>query len=470
MSARQQLSITTRITLFTGVVAAVLCALLAIVLMIAIYRVVDAIVTEETRAAGGRVAVQLERGRLDYPLTGLLSRNIQVVDPQGRVVASTPKLQGKPVMATFDPGDKNSATCVVCGKAFPPDECDIVVAQWAHHAGGRWIVYSASPVVPPWVDPWLAGLVGGSAAALTAAITSLGRRNARASLRPVNAIRAELEKINAASAQRRVPVPPTDDEIHKMAESVNHTLSRLDTALRHQRQFLSNASHDLRSPIAAMRAELEDALLAPQETSVTTVVRALLGSLDRLQAIVQDLLTLERLDAGMPGARDRIDLAELVAAECGIRRKTTKKMERSLEPGAVVIGDQLQLARLVTNLLDNAERHAETMVTVTVRHELGGQYGDQRSPHGAAVLEVIDDGPGIDPDRRELVFQRFARLDTARSRGAGGTGLGLAIARQIAEASGGTLRVEDSPCGARFVLRLPSASAVSDDDDPASPS
>ncbi|GII49908.1 hypothetical protein Psi02_63320 [Planotetraspora silvatica] len=437
--------------------------------MIAINRFAVADVTEEITSAGGRVAVQMERDRLDYPLAEHPARNIQVVDPQGRVVTSTSKLQGKPAMATFTPDSKNSATSIVCGGVFPHGECDIVVAQWAHRAGERWLVYSASPAIPPWVDPRLAAAVGGSAVALAAAITYLGRRNARASLKPVNTIRAELEEINATYPHRRVPVPAAHDEIHEMAESVNRTLSRLDTALQHLRQFLSNASHDLRSPVTAMRAECEDALLAPQETSVVTVVRAVLCSVNRLEAIVQDLLTLERLDAGVPGARDRIDLAELVAAECRIRRDQAKRIEDSIAPGVEVIGDRLLLSRVVTNLIDNAESHAESMIDVTVRHEPNGQCGDQRLPHGTAVLEVIDDGPGIDPDQRELLFQRFTRLDTAHSRSVAGTGLGLAIARQIAETSGGTLRIEDSSHGARFVLCLPSAPSASDYTNPASP-
>ena len=138
-----------------------------------------------------------------------------------------------------------------------------------------------------------------------------------------------------------------------------------------------------------------------------------------------------------------------------MRHHMSKRCEYSLEPGVMVIGDRLRLGRLLTNLVDNAERHADSTITITVRHAPNGEHDGQRFPHGIAVLEVIDDGPGIDPDKRELVFQRFARLDAARNKDAGGTGLGLPIARQIAEASGGTLRIEDSPRGARFVLRLP---------------
>jgi signal transduction histidine kinase len=455
MSTRRRISITTRITLFTGAVAVLLCALVATALMIAINRFATESLTAEIAADGGRVAIQLERGQPAYPLAQRQSRHVQIVDSRGRVAASTPELRGKPPMATFTPDSKNIATSIVCGGVFPPGECDIVVAQWAHRAGEKWIVYSASPVVPPWVDPWLATGVGGGAVMLAAAITYLGRRISTASLRPVTAIRAELDEINATSLGRRVPVPPSDDEINDLAVSVNHTLGRLQTAMEQQRRFASDASHDLRSPIAAMRAEVEDALHAPQETSVTQMGHAILGSLERLQAIVQDLLTIARLDAGSPGARDPIDLAELVAAECRMRHHMSKMCECSLEPGVVVIGDRLRLGRLLTNLIDNAERHADSTITITVRHAPSDERDGQRFPHGIAVLEVIDDGPGIDPDKRELVFQRFARLDAARSKDAGGTGLGLSIARQIAEASGGTLRIEDSPRGARFVLRLP---------------
>ncbi|WP_239109259.1 sensor histidine kinase [Microbispora siamensis] len=466
MNLQGRFSITSRITLFTGVVSTLLCALLALLLMAAVRHYARDTVTREVAAAGGRVAVQMERGQPAYPLAGREFRHLQVLDPSGRVVASTPDVRGLPRMAGFTPPDsRNSATCVVCGGVFPPADCNIVVAQWAHRAGERWMVYSASPEVPPWVDPRLAGLVGVGAAVLAAAITYLGYRNVRASLRPVNAIREELDEINGDCPGRRVPVPATDDEIQGMAESVNHTLGRLDTALRQvqnalqqQRQFVSNASHDLRTPLAAMRAEVEDGLLAPEETSVPELGSVLLPSLDRLQAIVRDLLTLERLDHGQRGEQHRLDLAEVVAAELRNRRHPTRRVESALQPGVFVLGDRVGLARLLTNLLDNAERHARTTITVSVRHERGGGFGD-RYPRGAAVMEVVDDGPGIERDKREMVFDRFTRLDSARSRDAGGAGLGLPIARQIAETHGGTLTIEDSPVGARFVLCLPSAPA-----------
>ncbi|MFG1707814.1 ATP-binding protein [Nonomuraea sp. M3C6] len=452
------MSITTRITLFTAVVATLLSALLAIAVMITFHRYATGSLTDEIVAAGGRVAHEVEHDQLTPPLAQHRDRNLQVVDPRGVVAAATPQLQGKPIMADFTPDHRNIAKSVVCGGVFPSGQCNIVVAQSAHKRGQDWIVYSASPTVPPYVDPWLAATVGGIAAVLALAITSLGHRIVTAScLRPVAAIRAELDKINETCPHRRVPLPSSQDEIHDLADSVNQTLSRLQAAMQQQRNFTSDASHELRSPIAAIRAEVEDALQAPEETSVPQVGNAILGSLDRLEAIVGDLLTIARLDQVWTVERAPIDLAALVTTECDRRLDGNKRFEYSLEPGVVVNGDRSRLSRLLANLIDNAERHATTTITFYVRHSPSGKRDLHRFPKGIAMLEVIDDGPGIDPDKRELVFQRFARLDTARDRDAGGTGLGLPIARQIAEAHDGTLKIEDSPHGARFVLRLPPA-------------
>ncbi|GII66168.1 two-component sensor histidine kinase [Sphaerisporangium krabiense] len=451
MNARHGRSITRRITVFTGLVAAVLSTLMAVALMAALQRYATAKLTEEVRATAGRVALKAEHGQVDPVLTVRPFRDVQIVDQHGRVVASTPALRGKPPMATFTPDGEGTRAQVVCGGAAGRDRCSIVVAQSAHRPGGDWIVYTASPRPPLWTDPGLAALVGASVVLLTLAVAYLGNRIVTRSLRPVDAIRTELDEINASCPGRRVPAP-SDTEIHDLADSINHTLTRLQGAMEQQRQFASAASHDLRSPITAMRAEAEDAMLAPRQTSVPALAGAILEGLDRLESIVCDLLTIARLESGVPAERDPVDLVEMVVEECRMRHQTTKKIICHLEPGVVVLGDRIRLGRLFTNLLDNADRHAESMITVVVAH---GDASGEGFPHGAAVLEVLDDGPGIDPDKRELVFQRFARLDQARAKDAGGTGLGLAIARQIAESHGGTLRIKDSPTGARFVLRLP---------------
>jgi signal transduction histidine kinase len=192
-----------------------------------------------------------------------------------------------------------------------------------------------------------------------------------------------------------------------------------------------------------MRTQIEEALLYPDDTDWPETGRTVLANLGRLQAIVTDLLALARLEASASQAAEPVDLAELAREELA-RRPRSKRVGHSLDPGVVVTGDRLRLARLLTNLLDNAERHAESTIRVTVRER-----------EGLAVLEVLDDGAGIAPEQREKVFQRFVRLDAARSRDVGGTGLGLPIAREIARAHNGSLTIEDSDQGARFVLQMP---------------
>jgi signal transduction histidine kinase len=237
-------------------------------------------------------------------------------------------------------------------------------------------------------------------------------------------------------------VPKGQHEFTLLAETVNDTLDRLDGAYEHLQQFISDASHDLRSPIAAIRTQVEEAVMYPDDTDWPTTADTVLAGMDRLQALVTDLLALARLDAGVPLVRTPTDLGRLVDIELS-RRPPKVKVVKHLRKGVFAAGDPLRLARLVTNLMDNAERHARSRITVIVR------------PDGSmAVLEVIDDGPGVAVELRELVFERFIRLADSHDRDPQGTGLGLAIARQIAEAHGGTLTIEDSPRGARFVLRL----------------
>jgi signal transduction histidine kinase len=228
-----------------------------------------------------------------------------------------------------------------------------------------------------------------------------------------------------------------------LAESVNTTLNRLEAAYEQLRRFTSDASHEVRSPLTAIRAQVEEALMYPDDTDWTEVAQAVLAGVDRLQEIVTDLLVLARLDAGAALTRESTDLAQVVQSELDRQPHRVPVVTR-LQTGVCAELDRLRISRLLTNLLDNAERHATSQITVIVRGE-----------GGSAVLEVADDGTGIPVELREVIFKRFARLDASRNRDAGGSGLGLAIARQIAEVHGGTLTVEDSERGARFVLRLP---------------
>ncbi|MER7795247.1 HAMP domain-containing sensor histidine kinase [Streptomyces sp. NPDC097640] len=293
------------------------------------------------------------------------------------------------------------------------------------------------------VAPAAAGLV-----LFVAALTWLlvGR-----ALRPVAAIREEFTEITERDLHRRVPVPKARDEIFRLARTMNATLDRLHRAMTRQRQFVADASHELRSPIAAVRAQLELALARPSRTDWPTVVHKALQDTDRLQSVASDLLLLARLDAQEAPPRSPVDLGALAAEEVRRHRRHPGTVVAAGEDGhagppAVVHGSRVQLSRLLTNLVDNARRHARTTVSVSVAVR-----------DGMVELSVDDDGPGIAEADRERVFERFTRLDDARARQDGGTGLGLAIAQDIAHAHGGTLTIGTSPRGgAQIRLRLPS--------------
>ncbi|GEC08451.1 two-component sensor histidine kinase [Streptomyces spinoverrucosus] len=258
-------------------------------------------------------------------------------------------------------------------------------------------------------------------------------------LHPVEGIRREMAEITASEdLSRRVPEPGTHDEVARLARTTNETLAALETSVERQRRFVADASHELRSPIASLRTQLEVAAAHPELLDLDGAVEDTV----RLQRLAADLLLLARLDAGERPTDTRVDLAELAREQAAGRKGVSVEAE-SLE----VAGSRGQLGRVLANLLDNAQRHARSAVTVAVRRE-----GDR------AVVRVADDGDGVPEGDRERIFERFVRLDAARSRDEGGAGLGLAIARDVAARHGGTLTVHDAPTGgALFELRLPLA-------------
>ncbi|MBC6470200.1 hypothetical protein HKK74_32625 [Actinomadura alba] len=224
-------------------------------------------------------------------------------------------------------------------------------------------------------------------------------------------------------------------------------LGQLERELQSQRQFVSDTAHELRTPIAGLRVQLEEAQLHPEQSSLPNVLARALSDVDRLERIVSDLLLLARLGAGALPAREKVDLAELVETEVSRRVVDRIAVRLRLERETIIDAVGVQIGRVLTNLLDNAQLHAERTVEIEVCRN-----GD------CAELAVTDDGEGVAEADRERIFKRFTRLAAGRSRDTGGTGLGLAIARDIARAHHGTLRAEASTGGgARFVLRLPLA-------------
>jgi signal transduction histidine kinase len=243
-------------------------------------------------------------------------------------------------------------------------------------------------------------------------------------LKPVSAIRGKLADITAHDLHRRVPEPDSRDEIAALARTVNATLDRLQTAVEQHKRFVADAAHELRSPLAILRTRLE---LAGGEA----LAEQSLTDVERIQTLTADLLLLARLDAGEPLRDQEVDLGQVVAEEAAQPRpRPDVTVDLDIAPDVLVRGSGGQLKRLTANLVDNAVRYAATTVTVRLTADAS-----------SAALEVADDGPGIPREHREVVFDRFTRLDEARARDHGGSGLGLAIARDIATAHQGSLTV-----------------------------
>ena len=271
-------------------------------------------------------------------------------------------------------------------------------------------------------------------------------------LRPVEQLRTAAEAVTAADPARRLPVPVAQDEVRRLAETLNGMLDRLEAGGARQRAFVADAAHELRSPLAALRTVLEVALVHPDPEGPEHALRTAHEEVLRMGRLVDDLLLLARLDAGVPRRLSPVDLAQVVRHLVGTTARTgtaptgpAAEIVLDLAP-AHVLADPDGLSRVVRNLVDNAVRHAASRVTVTVL------------PGDPVELLVDDDGPGIPVDERERVFDRFHRLDSPRSRDAGGAGLGLALVRELVGSLGGTVTVETAPSGgARLLVRLPPA-------------
>ncbi len=273
----------------------------------------------------------------------------------------------------------------------------------------------------------------------------------RLSLRPVDRMRAEAARISAQALHRRLPVTPSNDAIERLALALNETLDRLERSANQQREFVANAAHELRNPIAGLRAVLEVAEEHPDNVDLRKVIANAASDTRTLQYLANDLLLVAGLDAERYPHRELVDLAELVRRQ--VARRWTERVELRLDaaPEALVLGDPGRLDRLVRNLLDNAIRHARTTVTISV------------GTGASVILRVADDGPGIPAEHRQHVFERFTRLDESRDRDAGGAGLGLAIAREIADRHGATLSITDSPGGgACLTAKFPHPADISD--------
>ncbi|WP_433254388.1 sensor histidine kinase [Actinomadura nitritigenes] len=400
---------------------------------------------------------QMLRGPLNTTLPSRFGNAIQVIDAGGRILAATEGLEnGPPLSRVVPPRARTQVEHRLPGRhARGSGDRTLLAtripAEVTHHQRGKapLMIYLAFPRVPWFGSRRLAAATAAATVAGAAMVFAIVHRSTVRVLAPMAEIRDEFAEITATDLARRVPVPEPE-ELKAMAETMNTTLARLDTAVSDLRNLTSEASHDLRGPLTSIRLRLENALADP-EAEWPRVAADVLASVERQEAIVTDLLTLTRLDTGQPLHPQRTDLSALVAAELR-RREATDRIHiiGKLARRVVLDCDRLLINRLLANLLDNAQRHADSRVEVTLAVD--------RPPgeRAAAVLTVADDGDGVPGDRHDEIFERFTRLDSSRERDPNGTGLGLPISRDIANAHDGTLTVDSRPGhGARFTARLP---------------
>jgi two-component system OmpR family sensor kinase len=395
------------------------------------------------------------------PLTARGESIAQILTPGGRVVDASPALRRVPLLTRRQlAAAARGATFAQRPAIHPSDDDDVtrMLALPVSADGRRLVVVVGASLAPvETAQHRLAKLLlaGGPVLLLLASVAGYGA--AAGALRPMDRMRRDAATIRTARSGLRLEVPPARDEVARLAATLNDMLERLDAASRRERAFVDDASHEMRTPLALVKGELE--LAMRQGASVEDLREAIASAAeenDRLVRLAEDLLVLARADDGPVTAATPVHLAELVdlvgeasgvAARAGERRPDAPPaVELRVAEGAtevVLHGDERRLLRVIANLVRNAADAGAAHVTV-----------DARVSDGSVELHVLDDGPGFPPAFLSRAFERFARADDARGRG--GTGLGLAIVRSLAEAHGGTAGARNRPEGGADVwVRLP---------------
>jgi signal transduction histidine kinase len=362
----------------------------------------------------------------------------QVLAPDGTVLAGYPlNLAHLPALYTLPPGSTTAA------RQPAADRAGLASDLWVYGervtAGGHpvTIITITGTYLRSQINQTFARLlIIGVPVLLVLACGTVWLVVGRA-LRPVEQIRGAVTAITSADLSQRVPEPGTDDEIGRLARTMNDMLARLDEAAARQRRFVADASHELRSPLTAIRTGLEVGLAHPDHAPWPQIASRAVRQAQRLEQLIAQLLVLAKAEAHRLAARRQpVDLAALLADLRAATPAPGISIDLSVPSGTTTAGNPEDLSRMFRNLLDNAVRHARHRVLVTAA----------AGPHGV-VVQIADDGPGIPEEERERVFGRFVRLDASREQASGSAGLGLAIAREIAAAHGATIVLTEAPGG-----------------------
>jgi signal transduction histidine kinase len=438
-------SIRARVTLIAVLaVAAVLIANAVLVVLLQRRSLMDNL-DQSLEQRADQIAASL--GDLDggFANSNTEDRFAQLLDDEGRLVVSTDNVAGGPIPVDAS-GSGSQKLWTTSDVPLEDDAYRMLVRRVDGDTGSGVLIVGEN--IDDLQDAvgnlafTLAGLIPVVVVALGALVWWLVGRT----LQPVEQIRREVAEISLERLDRRVPDPDTGDEIDRLASTMNAMLDRLESSNARLQRFVADASHELRSPLTRIRSSVE-VDLAAADRDLDETCRGVLEETVAIQELVDDLLFLARNDdPHVLPHREHVDLDVVVDREVErLREETGAVVDMTGVSAGLISGDPSQMARLVRNLLNNGSRHARERVVVTL------------APHGGSIrLIVDDDGAGVAEDDRDRIFDRFTRLDEARTATTGGTGLGLAIARDIAVAHGGTIRCETAPSGgARFVVELP---------------
>ncbi len=442
-----------RVTVVAATAALVATTVGSVLFVISLHRALEAGLVSTAREEVSAIHAQLDRGVRpgQVVITGGNDVVVQLVAADGHVLASDhPAATGRPLLA--HQGVKHDLS--VPGQ---DDRYSVVARRIRDHPSVSLVVVGRSTEQTVRAVHLTAVLLAVSVPVVVALLALIVWVSIGRALRPVESMRREADAITSAHLDQRLALPPGDDEIARLAVTLNEMLDRIDLSHRLQRQFVSDASHELRSPLAAIRQTAEVARAYPDRVTLAGLADDVLTDSQRLESLVTALLLLARLDDSPDAVGDDlVDVDDVVLEEVGraSRAPSSLPIDVSQVSGGQVRGNPVLLAQVVRNLVENAQRHAASRVSVSLRER-----------DGLVELCVDDDGAGVPVAERNRVFDRFVRLDEARAREAGGAGLGLAIVRMIVERAHGSVELGSAPMGgARFVVRLP---AEDDGDTPA---
>ncbi len=450
------LGVRPRITLIAVLVVGAVLAAATAGLLTLTSRSIERSVKEGALARAESLAAVAAAGAITDPLPGRDPDLIaQIVDSSGTVVASDRAISGIPPVVDLTPGVGLQVRTVLDDilEGFEDEEAGLedegpyaIVVQGVDLGDGPGVVIVASSLevadqARNAVDP----LLGIGLPIVLIIVGFVVWLLTGLALRPVESMRAEAGRISALALDRRLPLPEAQDEIRRLAGTLNEMLDRLERSALKRTRFVSDASHELKSPLAAMRTMVEVAAADGTRASDDEVFADLQIEINRMQALVSDLLFLARHDEHVPPRRhEEVDL-DHVALNAARSAPAEIQIDTSGVGPVRIIGDPDALDQLARNLVENAARHAATRVWI-----------ETAESNGDATLTISDDGPGVPKGEADRIFERFVRLDESRARDTGGTGLGLSVARAIARDHGGdVVLAEGRVSGATFVARFP---------------